>query len=159
MWVAKLWFILFWGSPTIGRWEPLLQMIVDKPGIIFFQIKSLKSSSNPQESFSDLECVICQSVPEPENGNLHIFSCQQHHLLCHSCLRRIEECPICKQDFKAISSQRNFLAERIALQMKQSNEKSQKVSKLGNHSHFEGPIVPNKRCWKYIKKGNPVRSR
>ena len=49
--------------------------------------------SKKEESFIDLECVICQSIPEPQSGNLHIFSCQQHHLLCHSCLIRVNLCP------------------------------------------------------------------
>ena len=91
-----------------------------------FQIKGFKSTSPPQQeakddSLIDLECVICQSIPESDKGNLHIFSCQQHHLLCQTCLRRVNKCPICKQDFGYISCTRNFLAERIALQMNSNN--------------------------------------
>ena len=41
----------------------------------------------------DLECVICQTIPEPQNGNLHIFSCQNHHILCNVCLLRVDSCP------------------------------------------------------------------
>jgi hypothetical protein len=72
-----------------------------------------------EENLIDLECVICQSIPEPErSGFLHIFSCQQHHLLCGSCAIKVDQCPVCKQDFKTQSFQRNFLAERMATQMK-----------------------------------------
>jgi len=72
-----------------------------------------------EESLIDLECVICQSIPVPERtGFLHIFSCLQHHLLCSPCVIKVDQCPICKQDFKTQSFQRNFLAERMATQRK-----------------------------------------
>ena len=46
----------------------------------------------------ELECVICLEVPKKED---HVFSCLEHHLICLECFKHtLQECPICRQDFR-----------------------------------------------------------
>ena len=68
----------------------------------------------------DLECSICLEMPDiikTESDSEHIFSCQQHHIICEGCLRlNIPDCPTCHQDFRQQQPQRNYLAERLIRQ-------------------------------------------
>jgi len=91
------------------------------------KIQSLKSSLKREDganSHPDLECIICQSLPEPQEGNLHVYSCSKHHLLCQDCLSRVEKCPMCEENFTLLNAQRNHLAERMILQLK-NNQREQ----------------------------------
>ena len=68
------------------------------------QIQTLKSKteslrkalkSEDQDNYHpDLECVICKSLPRSQHGNIHVYSCVQDHLLCQTCLDRVNNCPI-----------------------------------------------------------------
>jgi hypothetical protein len=66
------------------------------------QIQIIKSSlgkSEDTESPSDLDCIICLSIPKPGNGNdesaknVIVYSCDQDHLLCQDCILRVDDCP------------------------------------------------------------------
>ena len=84
-------------------------------------ILSLKSSLKREDSAKshpDLECIICHSLPEPQQGNMYVYSCSQHHLLCQDCKTRVDKCPMCEQNFKLSEPQRNHLAQRMILQIK-----------------------------------------
>jgi hypothetical protein len=58
------------------------------------KIESVKSFLRKNdESDSHLECVICMSVPKCHKGSVFIYSCDQDHLLCRECIKRVESCP------------------------------------------------------------------
>ncbi len=81
------------------------------------QIQIIKSSlgkSEDTESPSDLDCIICLSIPKSGNGNdesaknggslkvppqhdsainVIVYSCDQDHLLCQDCIQRVDNCP------------------------------------------------------------------
>ncbi len=115
----------------------------------FFNLLSKPSDHEVDLLTQDLECIICLSLPDQVQDILHVFSCQQHHLICKACLTpQIRTCPLCREDFKKIKPQRNYLAERLIVQKikfskKSEKEKSNEASRysiLGNHSI----IVTNK---------------
>ena len=63
----------------------------------------------------ELECVICLEVPKKDD---HVFSCLEHHLICLECSKHtLQECPICRQDFRKACLSRNRLAEKLILQL------------------------------------------
>ena len=66
---------------------------------------------------SNFECLVCTLVPKEVDGNLHIYSCSNHHLLCQGCLPRLKECPLCQQNFSTQPAKRNPTAERAVAQM------------------------------------------
>lgn len=51
---------------------------------------SLRKSDEPE---SELECIICLSVPKSQSGGVVIYSCDQDHLLCRDCIPRVNSCP------------------------------------------------------------------
>jgi hypothetical protein len=66
------------------------------------QIQIIKSSLGKYEdteSQSDLDCIICLSIPKSGNGNdesaknIVVYSCDQDHLLCQDCILRVDDCP------------------------------------------------------------------
>ena len=81
----------------------------------------------------DLECIVCLSLPDQDQDCLHVFSCQQHHLLCRTCLTpQIRSCPLCRQDFHKMKPQRNYLAERLISQQIKYSKKSAQEEKMVN---------------------------
>ncbi len=86
------------------------------------KIRLLKSSLKREEEdanhrLTDLACIIWLSFPKPHNGNLYVYTCSQHHLLCQECLSKVSKCPICKQNFNLSSAKRHLLAERLIAQL------------------------------------------
>jgi hypothetical protein len=68
-----------------------------------------------EKACRELECVICLEVPKRET---HVFSCQQHHLMCSQCnARELESCPVCRQNFRVTRPTRNLLAEKMIEQL------------------------------------------
>ena len=64
-----------------------------------------------EEARKELECVICLEVPK---AGEHIFSCDDHHLLCNKCnAMSITSCPVCRHFFGTSSPKRNRLAEKM----------------------------------------------
>ena len=64
-----------------------------------------------EEARKELECVICLKVPK---AGEHIFSCNDHHLLCCKCnVKSITSCPVCRHVFGTSSPKRNRLAEKM----------------------------------------------
>jgi hypothetical protein len=60
---------------------------------------------------SDLECVVCLSVPTAG----HIYSCAEcGNIMCAVCAPQIDRCPVCRQDFANKPYVRNMALERIA---------------------------------------------
>ncbi len=58
------------------------------------KIETVKSSlRKSDDSDSNLECVICLSVPKCQKGSVAIYSCDQDHLLCRDCIQRVDSCP------------------------------------------------------------------
>ena len=75
---------------------------------------SANGLSVSQGDFKDLECTICQDLPEKKPGaRLYVYSCSKAHLLCQDCLNRIQQCPVCQQNFVLTKPQRNYLPERL----------------------------------------------
>ena len=86
------------------------------------QIQTLKTELVARKGPVDktrLECVICLSLPD---GN--VYSCCQHHLLCQTCLEKVERCPICKQNFKAELPKRIPWAERMIAESQSARQGS-----------------------------------
>ena len=64
-----------------------------------------------EEARKELECVICLEVP---HSRLHIFSCNDHHLICQTCKdKNIKSCPVCRHVFGTSSPKRNRIAEKM----------------------------------------------
>jgi hypothetical protein len=82
------------------------------------EIASLKKKKTMERSLkSNFECLICASLPKEVDGNLHIYSCSNHHLLCQGCLPKLKKCPLCEQNFSTQPAKRNPTAERAVAQM------------------------------------------
>jgi hypothetical protein len=81
-------------------------------------IKSKKKNAMLQvqeKAQGELECVICMEVSKKDT---QVFSCLEHHLICLDCSKRIlQECPVCKQNFRRTRLSRNRLAEKMILQL------------------------------------------
>ena len=49
-------------------------------------------------------------------------------MLCDQCTKRVQECPVCKQNFAVMAPQRNGLAERLVDQLFGMAKKEKKPS-------------------------------
>ncbi|XP_047361141.1 uncharacterized protein LOC124953599 [Vespa velutina] len=58
-----------------------------------------------------LECPVCCEIPES-----NILQCVSGHHICISCRYRLQNCPICKNNF---SNTRNFFAEEMASKLEE----------------------------------------
>jgi len=66
----------------------------------------------------DLECPVCLEVAE-----VPIYSCQESHLICNSCMPKLTCCPVCRQSFKGKGvSKRHRYAEKSAAELKTLQE-------------------------------------
>ena len=89
--------------------------------IIIFQLGSPSQHEmdamlqTQEKACRELECVICLEVPRKET---QIFSCPKHHLMCFQCNdRKLESCPVCRQNFRGTQPTRNLLAEKMIEQL------------------------------------------
>jgi hypothetical protein len=97
---------------------------------------SIKGNNDNEERHSDLECVICQTIPTPHLGNLNVYSCCQDHILCQNCHERVDSCPICQQNFKALKPKKNHLAQRMIAQLKTTQISQQGCSDIQRGIQF-----------------------
>ena len=104
-------------------------------------ILHLQLCRKPQDTglCQDLECTICLELPDTTKAaSEHVFSCQQHHIICQGCLQhKILSCPVCRQDFLKAKPQRNYLAERLIRQQLEFQQKQ------GSYGMLEVPIQGN----------------
>lgn len=77
---------------------------------------SAEICENVTSEAMDLECLVCLEVP---NGL--VYSCQNEHLLCLTCLQ-VDKCPACRQDFVQLPLKRNTLAEAKIKDLKNESE-------------------------------------
>ena len=61
-----------------------------------------------QEACSELECVICITIPPGE-----VFTCSNDHILCSECNSKVNVCPVCQINFEETPARRNRLAEKL----------------------------------------------
>ena len=79
-------------------------------------LKLLKNSISDKEK--DLECPVCLEIAE-----VPIYSCQESHLICNSCMPKLTSCPVCRQSFKGKGvSRRHRYAEKSAAELKELQE-------------------------------------
>jgi len=85
-------------------------------GLIEFMTKCIK------EKEETLRCPVCL-----ETAKAPIFMCQQMHLICSSCRRRLSVCPECRQRY--IGHQRHRYAERDAEELIKLRDELSKAQK------------------------------
>ncbi len=89
---------------------------------------STEIGENAKSKEMDLECLVCLEVP---NGL--VYSCQNDHLLCLTCLQ-VDKCPACRQDFVQLPLKRNTLAEA---KIKDLKNECKMIDVKANHEKAE----------------------
>ena len=70
------------------------------------------SDATKRKIMKELECICCY-----DNLTGHILQCEEGHLICKDCIKKVTECPVCRAKYQQ-KRIRNRFAESLVTNMK-----------------------------------------
>ena len=82
--------------------------------------------SSIKDKEADLECPVCLEIADSP-----IYSCQESHVICSTCMPKLSSCPECRQSFKGKGlPRRHRYAEKSAVELKKLKEELRAMETL-----------------------------